>query len=578
MKKPIALLLTGLMSLSALVSCGGDIVDNYDENKTQIYVTVFNGGAGTAWIEKIRDQFNAKETEYEVILDYGKPSASSIIEEIELNNISADCYFTSSINFQSGIYRDYFEDLSDVLEMEVDGAGKGKVKDKMKDYQNWQFMASKNGEGCYIVPYLDAIMGLVYDHDLFVEKEYLSFAATADKAALDSQGISYEEKTEYGTTYLVYKSATGKTNYKDGDKILTAGKDGKFGTYDDGQPKTEAEFDNMISLIVNGNDNAKSFIYSGIYDHYNNTQAHAIAAQYVGPEMFDNMLAYHTGGEEVEMYDGTSKAVMFENGYEVFQAKGIYEGLRFINKYMNAASVHPNTKLTSSYSHTDAQNDFILSYKDEKGYPAMLVEGLWWENEAKSMFTEVAKENADRGYGKVNYRYMLLPAINGQKGIDGNGNGTVFTVSDTGGIVVVKQEDKTKLAKIKEFLGMTLTNEVMSNFTKDTGIVRPYDYDMTEEDLAAMSKFARNAWEIYNDEENIALLRLGVTRYAQPIVFTTEIHNTYIPITYMNQISDSYLRVLRNVGNAEVAMGTMLYDSAKWNAFVAEAQRQGFYK
>ncbi len=576
MKKTVALFLAGLTSVTALASCGGKVVHKYDENKTQIYVTVFNGGAGTTWIETLRDEFNAKETDYEVILDYGKPSAKTIMEEIELDNISADCYFTSSINFQKGIYRDYFEDLSDVLEMEVDGAGKGKVKDKMKDYTNWQVMASKNGEGCYIVPYLDAIMGLVYDHDMFVEKEYLSFATTADKAALDAQGISYEEKSEYGTTYLVYKSATGKTNYVAGDKILSAGKDGKFGTYDDGQPKTEAEFDTMINLIVNGNDQAKSFIYSGMYDHYNNTQAHAIAAQYVGPETFNNMLAFHTGGEEIEMYDGSRKAVSFENGYEVFQAKGIYEGLRFIDKYMNSSSVHASSKNIGSYTHTDAQNDFILSYKDTTGYPAMLVEGLWWENEAKAMFAEV--EKAGRGYGKVNYRYMLLPAIEGQKGIDGQGNGTVFTVSDTGGIVVVKQEDKAKLAKIKEFLAMTLTDSVLKTFTKDTGIMRPYNYDMTEEDLSGMSKFARNAWEIYSDEDNIKLLRFGVKRYAQPILFTTDMHNTYIPISNNNQISDSYLRVLRNVGGAESAMGTMAYDNAKWSAFLAEAKRQGFYK
>ena len=268
MKKPIALLLAGVAALAGFTSCG-EVVGEYDENKTQIFVTVFDGGAGTAWIEKIRDEFNAKETEYEVILDYDKPSASTIMDEIELNNVSADCYFTSSINFQAGIYRDYFEDLSDVLEMEVDGAGKGAVKDKMQNYESWQAMASKNGEGCYLIPYLDAIMGLVYDHDLFVEKEYLSFATAADKSAIEAQGITYEEKTEYGVTYLFFKSATGKTNYQAGDKILSAGKDGKFGTYDDGQPKTEAEFDNMISLIVNGNDTAKSFIYSGMHDHYN---------------------------------------------------------------------------------------------------------------------------------------------------------------------------------------------------------------------------------------------------------------------------------------------------------------------
>jgi cell division transport system permease protein len=100
----------------------------------------------------------------------------------------------------------------------------------------------------------------------------------------------------------------------------------------------------------------------------------------------------------------------------------------------------------------------------------MLVEGLWWENEAKTMLAEVARENASRGYGQVNYRYMLLPAIEGQKGIDGKGNGTVFTVSDTGGIVVVKQEDAKKLQPMLEVLpnirsvSFISREEAMQNF------------------------------------------------------------------------------------------------------------------
>ena len=38
----------------------------------------------------------------------------------------------------------------------------------------------------------------------------------------------------------------------------------------------------MLELIVSGNDKAKTFIHSGIYDHYNNTQAHAISKRMVG--------------------------------------------------------------------------------------------------------------------------------------------------------------------------------------------------------------------------------------------------------------------------------------------------------
>ena len=58
--------------------------------------------------------------------------------------------------------------------------------------------------------------------------------------------------------------------------------------------------------------------------------------------------------------------------------------MRFANKNLNDKTiVDANAFKVASYSHTDAQNDYLLGYKKSTGYPAMLVEGVWWENEAE---------------------------------------------------------------------------------------------------------------------------------------------------------------------------------------------------
>lgn len=577
LKKGVALCMAVFAVGSCFAACG-KVEEEYDPNKTQLYVKVFNGGGGTTWIETLRDEFNKNNDEYEVILRYEKIGASSVISEIELDAATSDIYFTSEIQFQSGIYKDYFEDLTDVLNTKVDGENGKTIGEKMQNAENWKKMASKNGEGCYVLPYLDAIMGFVYNHDTFVENGWLSFASEADEATITAQGITFEETSD-GSEKLIFKSATGATNYEDGDYILTAGKDGKYGTYDDGQPTTEEEFDNMIEDITLGNQKAKAYVYAGLYDQYSNHIVNAIAAQYVGPAAFNKMLQFDTQDEVIEMHSGDDKAVSFDKGYEVYDAQGIYEGLRFADKNLNDETiVDANSFKVASYSHTDAQNDFLLGYKKSQGYPAMLVEGVWWENEARAMFNTVAAEKTERGFGKQDYRYMLLPAIEGQKGIDGQGNGTVFSASDTGGIVMKKQSDPAKLAKLKEFLCMTLTEEVLVNFTKTTGINRPFDYTLSQADLAEMTPFARNVYSIYHDKENITIIRPEVTQYAQPITFTSAMDSRFLPLRVGTTVYASYVRSVRLCGGVEEALASISYNQTKWDTFISDAKAQGFYK
>ena len=78
----------------------------------------------------------------------------------------------------------------------------------------------------------------------------------------------------------------------------------------------------------------------------------------------------------------------------------------------------------------------------------MVVEGDWFVTGAR----DILKQN-NKNPDTVDYRIMLLPDIDGQVGIDGNGHGSVLTSPETGGIVVKKQPSNNpeKLAAIKSF-------------------------------------------------------------------------------------------------------------------------------
>lgn len=210
----------------------------------------------------------------------------------------------------------------------------------------------------------------------------------------------------------------------------------------------------------------------------------------------------------------------------------------------------------------------------------MLVEGTWWENEARSLFNSISAQDPEYGFGKRNYRYMLLPNIDGQNGAFGNGKGSVFNASDTGGIVVRKQgnDETEKLSKIKEFLAMTLSDSCLRNFTKTTGIARPFEYNLTESEVQEMTPFARNAYEIYNDTENISIIRLDVTRYAQPILYTSRINNiSFIPMSRDKREAEvNYIRILRDASVNDI-MSNMYYGETEWTSFVNDAKSEGFY-
>lgn len=572
-----------VFSATMLVSTAACNVEALDPNT--ITVKVFNGGGGTEWIQKVAAEYNKTATTYKVALAYEKITADAIFKEIELGNPSADCYFTSDAAFQAGIYRDYYEDLSDLLDRVVDNTGKT-IQQKMLHYSDWQKLSSKYGEGMYMLPYLDAFTGLVYDHDLFVSKGWLQYADVSDKAALTAQGYTFEEVPEGTATRLYFVSADGKTNYQDGDVLLKAGKDGKFGTYDDGQPQTEAEFAAMVKSISGGADSAKPFLYNGVHDHYVNQIAQGVMAQYMGAAAYHQAFAFDSGDATIKMHDSTEKQIdLATNGYEMYKSEGVYQALKFTDTYFNNPA-YLDAKCTdiTGFTHTDAQNRFVLEMKKANDgshtqYPTMLVEGAWWMNEASVMIDQVADKSPLRAKDKVDFRYMLLPKINGQYGMDGNGNGTFFSGSDNGGIVVRKQTDPNKLVAIKEFIAMTMTDEVLRDYTVSTGIIRPFDYTLTDAELAQMTPFARNAWDIYHDTANITIERYAVLYNTQPIVFAGKIGaNSYIYMETDGVYNNSYVRALRSAGGLSNLWTDVGHTAATWASAVQAAKAQGFYK
>jgi hypothetical protein len=559
----------------ALVGCKPTVKTRPSTKAKQINVSMYEGGYGTDWIKTLAKEFNEttlKETEYEIVVIPEKRLADSIITECSGSNPTNQLFINAGNELKKGIELGYFTDLSDILTSEVDGEGNGTIQEKIAYWDVWSDLYSKSGTGLFALPYSVGFHGFVIDHKEFIDQEWYNFAtATADGAALEEQGITYAE--EGGK--LKFVSATGTVNYKAGDLILTKGKDGKFGTYDDGQPTTLAEFDDLVNRI-----GENVFIWGGGVAEYLNAIFDAIFAQYEGMEDYDVYYNYDSKGREIEFFDGTKEVVTLETGYKTRKMEGVKVAYEFFEKYFdymnpdNAHLVHPTAKNTSA-SQFDGQNKYLLGYQNTSKNPqsAMLVEGTWWENEATAMFNELDSRN--RGKGDREYRYLLLPDFEGQAN-----DKTCFSVTATGSICMSKDKDKTREAYTKDFIRYILRDESLRFITRTTGDIVGYHYEMTEADKSLMTPFQKNCWELYYDKENIEIVSRKLYGIQNPLSYATDLgfQHYYLPVISgawaMNTIDASKSNDLNDILDG----CKNAYSATTWANLIKKAKDQGFFR
>ena len=550
---------------------------------TRIYISLYSGGHGTVYFDTLIDNFMAKHPEYEgkYYIEYVPEKVHSGIVTDELTSGFGDkqMYVMAQNDVVKLAYSDLLEDLSDVALMKPDGENGKTIGKKMVRAEEWRSIYSKYGEGLYALPYADSTMSFVYDHDMFIENNWYTFAAPADRAAIEAQGIVCSEGTGRHAGRLVFVSADHKTNFEAGDPILTPGKDGKYGTYDDGQPITVEDWDNLIRKIGL---TAKAFISAGGVGDYSQHVVSALFAQYSGIDAWNSYFTYDSNGVALNYTDGTSAPLTLETGYKCNWIDGIYKAFEFVAKYFDSrksgdplVSLHPAVT-DGAKSHLDTQSLYLLGYQRSESNPmsAMLLDGAWWEYEARAMFNSLAETEPDRGYGKREYRMMLFPDLPGQKS-----EKSAISVCETGAFIVPKDSNKERLAVTKEFLAYMLSDEGIKTFTTITGSLMPYDTEFTEEDMAKLTPFTRNMIELYYDEENIDIVRPQLASMYSPIAYASDRVNFSYFVPKINGVAvTAPFQAVREYSLDDIKTGLRAFYSAdEWARYIQQAKEQGFF-
>lgn len=525
----VGILLPALFSAS-LTGCK----KNKYNATTTIYIEPFSGsGFGYKWIEELAEAWK-QETgySYNVIVD---PS-STVFAGTQLDQIASgisrtDIFFGGEPEYKAGIYKNYFEDLTDLLDVKPDGESGKTIKQKISNWDMWQKVGAKvvydqtanefKNEGMYMLPYTVTISGLIFDYDSFEQRGLLIKAENSDeiKAELTRQGITYHVQ---GAS-IVFDSATGVTNYEAGDTIMRAGKDGKYGTYDDGQPITVAEFETLRNKIVGAGNKPVVYAKEGLYF---DSSVYALTSQIGGDAQYEALVSFDTKGKELQLYNGTSTAITWENGYQAYKGAAIDTAATFF--YDNFFKDKAYAKRDNYVS--DAQSDFISGLIGGDFY-GFIEEGTWWENEAAELFNSAHKRGG-KAFGEYDLRFLLWPEFEGQLGFGTNAHGSCMSGPEYGAIVVRKQEDAGKLEAIKSLLAYILRNDSLAKVNVDTGLVWGYDYDIPEAMKSKMTLFQKNCYEIYHDTENVRVLCHRTDKLSCPFTYSAEVNSssTILPV------------------------------------------------
>ena len=156
-KKIFILPLVAAAGILSMTGCN----DTVTRDGNELYITVYDGGYGTEWIDKVAKDYEAK-TGVKVTWT----ADQSILERMssELDSPSSDIYMSHDITWQEYAEAGQLEVLDDLYNSEVEGTGK---TFKQRLCVGAEEVSRLDDGHYYKVCYTQGAGGLIYNIDMF---------------------------------------------------------------------------------------------------------------------------------------------------------------------------------------------------------------------------------------------------------------------------------------------------------------------------------------------------------------------------------------------------------------------------
>ena len=507
-RKILSIALSIALGTSAFAACG-DGETGYDETKTQLFVGFVNGGFGEVWLNTLAERF---EKAYESVsfedgkmgveiiphgskTDYYTPNMTGKLDSNGQDVMFVESWYPYELN------EDKLLDITDVVTQPLTKFGENKsIEDKLTSEY---IKAFKDDGKYYALPWYEGYYGIMYNVDLF-ESEALYFAPDSNEFI-----SNISEAKSYGPN--------GRTGVVDG----------KDYSFDDGLPATYEQFfilcDELVSrgiipCIWSGeNVYETNKIVMGLHVDYEGKEDASLNMSYSGTA--HNLIEVSEDGKISKRGDVEITA---SNGYELMKQAGRYYALQFAEQLVEDADYYHWLSFSGANSHTGAQEEFLYStYSSNKTPIAMLLEGVWWENESDDIFKSMEQGGYGSGAARKNRKFGFMPfpkATDDKVGED-------LTIANTAtGIIVNGNIADFKIELAKDFVRFCHTDVSLKEFSKITSVMRPFDYKLDNSDLANLTYFGKCLSNIHNIASQVVLngtSQLYVQNQAELILYET---------------------------------------------------------
>ena len=504
--KKLTALMLGAVTAFAFTACGNTPSGNSDGGsaggnesvngeKMQLYVYNYNGGYGSQWIMNAKQRFEAAHANDE--FSGGKKGVQIIVDANKDNiatkiNSSNEVYFAESAYYYSLKNQGMLADITSAVTTKLDGESKS-IEDKMDDSQKEFF---KVDEKYYAIPHTNTFAGLTYNKDVFDAK---NFYFAAEPYLTDGKVASIED-------WFIADKGDAKS----------VGPDGLPNTDDDGLPSTYDEF--FILLEYMNQKNVQPITWNGYrYYHYLTWFFQALVADYEGYDQM--MLNYTMDGDATDLgtisggafvKDAAPLKITTENKNDLARQAGKYYALKFLEKLEEmAVDASGNTTdivgkkgvFNSSYTHLNAQEDFITGSNDGVNKDiGILIEGIWWENEAAPAFQTLVSKTHDQNLAAKNrnFKFMPLPNANAEiTAAKANGTKKNTMIDQLFALACVKSGlSAEKQALAEEFIRFCNTDAELRAFTVCTNTPKALNYALSDADKSEMTSFGLSVWNM----------------------------------------------------------------------------------
>lgn len=473
----LSIMLSFIMTAAACVTTppgGGD--DDFKEGTTPLIIANYGGGFGEDWLieagnlfeEKYKDvSFRDGEKGVSVQVQTSKGyNAASILDT--MSSYDHDVFFTTEVDYFNHLGRENFLDITDIVTEPLTEFGEqATIESKLSKFFQ-DYYKAKDGR-YYALPFTYGFYGLIYDADLF-----------------DDRGWYFNDDGEF-VSDLSEKSK---------------GLDGKEGTYDDGLPTTYAQFERLLEEIrgtevVPISWALKSYMmrwamtYWMDYEGYDRGMLnYTIDSEMHGKaEVVTNIIGDgYTAEIQTQEID-----INYDNGVEIQKQPGKYYGLTMLRDVVLG---NTDNYIVQSTTFREQQKNYIKgNLSSEFTTYAMHVDGDWFENEAATDFNSLSQLFDNTTRKDRRFAFMPIPKVSDSQ----VGEKQTLFSQGSSGVFINSSTDVPELAKL--FVQYMHTNDRLSAFTRDTSMVRPLNYTMTDADVNAMSYYGKCMKEMVENSD-----------------------------------------------------------------------------